>query len=290
MYIESKSSFIHFIHLSTGTVCNVKECSQIPPPPDLQEEIRSVIEQIHSLTRVVTDHKTTKTKSNSNARHAQGDASHQSGGAPSLLKGVQLNPYYSVLGNLYSVYMPLLSDRFVNNLPDTLVCILSGTRDCGLEAELTRVVVQELANPLLALFSFMRSEGCTPMERGGAERSFRSYLRMDEVSSAEVTGFQEMLVSALSQVPQSGSLMSSVSGLLDIVVAYFSTMMATLLQVPIDYVKIGLQFGITVPSLNQSEQCQQGKQRPVNTFIHGNTIEEDGSVLNERCMFLFLAL
>ena len=157
--------------------------------------------------------------------------------------------------------MPLLSERFVNNLPDTLVCILSGTQECGLEAELTRVVVLELANPLLALFSFMRSEGCTPMDRG-ADSLFRSYLRMDEVNSAELTGFQEMLVSALSQVPQSGSLMSSISGLLDIVVRYFSTMMATLIQVPIDYVKIGLQFGITVPSLNQSDQCQQGKERP----------------------------
>jgi hypothetical protein len=154
-----------------------------------------------------------------------------------------------------------MSERFVNNLPETLVCILSGTQECGLEAELTRVVVLELANPLLALLSFMRSEGCTPKDTG-AGSLFRSYLRMDEVSTAELTGFQEMLVLAMSQVPQSGSLMSTISRLLDMVVTYFSTKMGTLIQVPIDYVNIGLQFGITVPSLNQTEQCQQGKEHP----------------------------
>ncbi|XP_056464092.1 uncharacterized protein strc1 [Gadus chalcogrammus] len=243
-----------------GTVCDVKECSQIPPPhsgAELQEEIRSVIEQIQSLTRVVTDYKTLKGSSNSRSGHIQGDASSRSGGDPSRLEGVHLNSYYSVLVNLYSVYMPLMSERFVNNLPETLVCILSGTQECGLEAELTRVVVLELANPLLALLSFMRSEGCTPKDTG-AGSLFRSYLRMDEVSTAELTAFQEMLVLAMSQVPQSGSLMSTISRLLDMVVTYFSTKMGTLIQVPIDYVNIGLQFGITVPSLNQTEQCQQG--------------------------------
>ncbi|CAL8246780.1 unnamed protein product [Lota lota] len=244
-----------------GTVCDVKECSQIQPPlsgAELQEEIRLVIEQIQSLTReheVVAD---TRTKGiNSRSGNIQGDASSRSGGDPSLLEGVNLNSYYSVLVNLYSVFMPLMSERFINNLPNTLVCILSGTPECGLEAELTRTVSLELAKPLLALLSFMRSEGCTPLDTG-ADSLIRTYLKMDEVRSAELTGFQEMLLSALSQVPLSGSLMSSISGLLDMIVSYFSTMMATLIQVPIDYVKIGLQFGITVPSLNKSEQCQQG--------------------------------
>lgn len=53
--------------------------------------------------------------------------------------------------------------------------------------------------------------------------------------------------------------MSAVSGLVDGTVTYVLEFMATLLQVPLDYVKIALQFGIRVPSLDETEACEQGK-------------------------------
>ncbi|KAK0144905.1 Stereocilin [Merluccius polli] len=250
------------LFLSTGAVCDVKECSQIQPTQmdaaELQEEILRVIDQIQSLTReneVVVDDRSEGGHSRSGSFHE--GASSRSGGDASLLEGVNLNAYYSVLVNLYSVFMPLLSERFINNLPNTLVCLLSGTPQCGLEAELTRTVSLELAKPLLALISFMRSETCAPLAVG-SDSFARSHWRVDEVRAAEITAFQERLISVLSQVPLSGDLMSTISGLMDMVVSYFSSVMATLIQVPMDYVRIGLQFGIKVPSLNESEQCQQG--------------------------------
>ncbi|KAJ3593903.1 hypothetical protein NHX12_006236 [Muraenolepis orangiensis] len=255
-----------------GTIWDVKECSQIPKThrssPALREEILRIIDQIHSLTgpsEVVAD---AGAQSSSHSRSGGGTSFHRgassrSGGDASPLEGVDLNAYYRVLVNLYSLFSPLLSERFVDNLPNTLVCLLSGAPECGPEAELTRTVSLELARPLLAVLSFMRSEAsCAPPATGSGSRSddpfSRSYLRTDEGRATELTGFQEMLISALSQVPLSGNLMSTMSGLLDMVVSYLSTMIATLVQVPMDYVQIGLQFGIQVPSLNESEQCQQG--------------------------------
>lgn len=244
------------MYLPPGTVCDVKECSQIPPRAgsfsQLQGDMLSIIHQIHSLSR---DQEVLDDPRNRGSRSRSG-----SGGDPSPLDGVDLNAYYSVLVNLYSVLMPLLGERFAHNLPTTLVCILSGTPECGLEAQLVRTVTMELAKPLLAVLSFMRSQTCTSLLDGGAGGALRSYLRMDEAASAELTSFQEMLISVLSQVPLSGNLMSAMSGVLDMFVSYFSTVVATLIQVPLDYVNIGLQFGIKVPSLDESKECQQGKE------------------------------
>jgi len=264
VYILGNNGPIH----SPGTVCDVKECSQIPlragSSSQLQGDMLSVIHQIHSLSReqeVLNDPRNRGSTSSRSGDVRGGSRSRSgSGGDPSLLDGVDLNAYYSVLVNLYSVLMPLLGERFAHNLPTTLVCILSGTPECGLEAQLVRTVTVELAKPLLAVLSFMRSETCTAPPDGGAGGALRSYLRMDEAGAAELTSFQEMLISVLSQVPLSGNLMSPMSGVLDMFVSYFSTVVATLIQVPLDYVNIGLQFGIKVPSLNESEQCQQGKE------------------------------
>ncbi|XP_019722788.1 stereocilin [Hippocampus comes] len=45
---------------------------------------------------------------------------------------------------------------------------------------------------------------------------------------------------------------------MDAAVAYMSNIMATLIQVPMDYVKIALQFGIAIPSPKERESCEQG--------------------------------
>ncbi len=206
----------------------------------LEEDIQKVINQIHSLSG-----------ENENRR---------SFSVSSAEEAFDLNGYYTALSNLYAVFQPLLRDRFIDDLPRTLVCILSGRQDCGLEAELTKTVSLELGKPLLAFVSSLRSQTCTPLNRDAESNSFvRAYLRMGESTTAAFNGFQQTFMNILMSLPLSGNLMSAVSDLVDTAVTYVSKFMATLLQVPMDYIKIALQFGIRIPSLDGKETCEQGK-------------------------------
>ncbi|XP_042343571.1 uncharacterized protein LOC121943996 [Plectropomus leopardus] len=140
-----------------------------------------------------------------------------------------------------------------------LVCILSGRQDCGLEAELTKTVSLELVNPLLMSLSSLRSQTCAPLSSNAESNSFlRAYVRMGESTLAALNGFQQTFINVASSLPLSGSLMNTVSSLVDAAVTYVSKFMATLLQIPMDFIKIALQFGIRVPSLDGGEICEQG--------------------------------
>lgn len=233
-------------------MCDVKQASsqtesiqrnedQIPDQATkLQEDIQKVIDQIHSLssqdesTRSFTDFST-------------GD-------------GIYIDGYFSVLNNLYTLFQPLLRERFIDDLPKTLVCILSGRPDCGLEAELTKTVSLELGKPLLSLVSSLRSQTCTSLNSDAESNSFfGSYLRMGESTATTSNGFQQTLLNILSSIPLSGNLMNAVRSLMDSAVMYVSQFLATLLKVPMDYIQIALQFGISIPSLDGQETCEQGK-------------------------------
>lgn len=209
----------------------------------LDEDIQKVINEIHSLSGG-------KTRSFS----PSGD-------------GFDLNAYYGALSNVYAVFQPLLRERFIDDLPKTLVCILSGRQDCGLQAELTKTVSLELGKPLLSYVSSLRSQTCTPLSSNGESNSFmRAYIRMGESTSAALNGFQQTLINILSSLPLSGNLMNAVSGMVDAAVTYVSQFMATLLHIPMDYIKIALQFGIRVPSLDGKETCEQGTTSLFITF------------------------
>ncbi|XP_042266738.1 uncharacterized protein LOC121896781 [Thunnus maccoyii] len=236
-----------------GIICDVKQvCSQpkliqreTDQNPDgvtkLKEDIHTVINQIHSLS-----------SENENTRTL---------GSSFTVESVDLNAYFGVLGNLYGVFQPLMRERFFDDLPKMLVCILSGRQDCGLEAELTKTVSLELGKPLLMFMSSLRSQTCTTQDDGadGESNSFlRAYLRMGESTAATLNGFQQMFLKILSSLPLSGKLMTALSDVVDNAVKYVSAFMATVLQVPMDYIKIALQFGIRIPSLKGKETCEQG--------------------------------
>lgn len=164
------------------------------------------------------------------------------------------------MSNLHAVLQPLLRDGFVDDLPKMLVCVLSGRQDCGLEAELTKTVTLELGKPLLVFMSSLRSQTCFPMD--GDDDSFslsRLYVRMGESASTALDSLQQTLISILSGFPLSGSLMGAVSCFADAAVTNVSTFVATLLQVPLDFIRIALQFGVRVPSLDAQETCKQGQ-------------------------------
>ena len=206
----------------------------------LEEDIRKVIHQIHSLS-----------SENANARSL---------GVSLMGEGFDLNAYYGALSNVLSVFQPLLGEQFMDDLPKMLVCLLSGKRDCGLQAELTKTVTLELGKPLLTFVSSLRSQTCYPLSSDGESNSFMgAYIRMGETTTAALNGFQQTFINILSSVPLSGNLISSVSGLVDAAVTYVSKSMASLLQIPMDYIKIALQFGIRIPSLDGTEVCEQGK-------------------------------
>ncbi|XP_073319943.1 uncharacterized protein strc1 [Pagrus major] len=203
----------------------------------LEEDIHKVINQIHSLSG--------------------GNEDKRSFSTSTPAEGFDLEAYYNAMSNVYAVFQPLLREGFIDDLPRTVVCILSGRQDCGLEAELTKTVSLEVVQPLLTFVSSLRSQTCTPLN-GDSNSFLRAYLRMGDSTSAAFNGFQETFINMLSSLPLSGSLMNVISGLVDSAVTYVSKFMASFLQVPMDYIKIALQFGIRIPSLDGIDVCEQG--------------------------------
>uniref|UniRef100_A0A8P4GLL4 Stereocilin 1 n=1 Tax=Dicentrarchus labrax TaxID=13489 RepID=A0A8P4GLL4_DICLA len=261
-----------------GIICNVRKVYSQPKliqrktdqthdqNAKLEEDIQKVINQIHSLS-----------SGNKNAR---------SFSISSTGEGFDLNAYYGALSNVYTVFQPLLRDKFIDDLPKIIVCILSGRQDCGLEAELTKTVSMELGKPFLLFMSSLRSQTCTPLSSDGESDSFlRAYLRMGESS-----GFQQTFMNIVSSLPLSGNLMSAVIGLVDAAVKYVSEFLATLLQVPMDFIKIALQFGISVPSLDGKETCEQGDIKQLIMWgINHNVSWSFGTSIIDIFLDIFLA-
>lgn len=202
----------------------------------LEEDIQKVIDQIHSLSNGDT-----RSFSSSTTR-----------------AGFDLNTYYGALMNLYNIFQPLLRENFLDDLPKITICILSGRQDCGLEAELTKTVSLELAKPLLTFLTTLRSQTCSSLTTDEESGSFfRTYLRMGD--SAALSGFQETFINILSSLSLSKNLINVLGGLIDATVTYTLRFVALFIQVPMDYTRIALQFGIKVPVLDEKETCQQGK-------------------------------
>lgn len=175
--------------------------------------------------------------------------------------GVDLNAYYSILNNLSSLIKPLVAGGYVDNLPQTLVCILSERQDCGLHAELTKSVSAGLGQPLLSLLSSSRSQTCTPPTTGGGttSSSLWTYLSGWEMLTPLFSSFQQNFLNILENLSLTEEQADFVNGLMDSFVTYLLKVVASILDGPIDYVNIALQFGIKVPSLDQNDNCAQGK-------------------------------
>nr|XP_057933845.1 stereocilin [Doryrhamphus excisus] len=171
------------------------------------------------------------------------------------------NAYYDALTDFFSVFKPLLSENFIQELPKTLICILSERHDCGAEADLTRTVTQELGKPLLLFLSSTRSQTCTHSNDGGdTEYSslVNAYLRVGEPETATQGGIKHTFLTIMARLPLFGTLVTTVSGVVDAAAKHVFDMVATLIRVPMEYIKIVLQFGIRIPTLDQRESCEQG--------------------------------
>ncbi|KAK5608874.1 hypothetical protein CRENBAI_019050 [Crenichthys baileyi] len=203
----------------------------------LQEEIQNVIDKIHSLS----------------AGDTRGFA------VPPTEEPLNLNMYFSILSNLNSLFQPLMREGFFDDLPKILVCLLLERQDCGLEAELTKTVSLEIGQPLLMFFSSIKSQTCTPMTTNEEASSFfGTYLKIESMVTAAFNGFQQMFINMLSNLTLSDNLTNVLRSLLDSVSANVLRFIVMLLQIPMDYVRIALEFGIQVPSLAEQDTCMQG--------------------------------
>lgn len=211
----------------------IQRRSQQPPEEAvrLEEDVQKVLHQIHSVS--------------------EGEDVHS---VPA--ESPDPNEYSSSLSNFYRVFQTLLTERFLEELPRTTVCLLSGRQDCGPEADLTKAMSLDLIKPLLGLATSVRSQTCA-LGPGGAETAGAS-LRVGGSTSGALPSLQQSILTTLSSLPP-GNLLSTLRGLVDATMTSALTFVGTLLQVPVDYVKLALQFGIKTPSLDDRETCEQGK-------------------------------
>ncbi|XP_028295282.1 uncharacterized protein strc1 [Gouania willdenowi] len=240
---------VYTLCILTGIICDVnlvmsqprliqKKTEESPSESlKIQEEIQEVINQIHSLSE---DHK-------------------RGFSLPPTAGNIDLNAYYAVLNNLYNLLQSLLEDKFMDELPKMLVCILSERQDCGLQAELTKTVSLELGKPLLLYASSLKSQMCSSLSSDEDSPSFlRAYLRMGESASAAMGTFQQMILNILPSLSLSENVLNIVSSFTDATVLYILRFMAVLLDGPVDYIRIALQFGIEVPHLDENGFCAKG--------------------------------
>ncbi|XP_031413712.1 stereocilin isoform X2 [Clupea harengus] len=160
------------------------------------------------------------------------------------------------------MYQPLLRERFLDELPESLVCILSERRDCSLEAELTRIAISASQGPLRSFMASARSQTC-PRSKSSTSSSFlTSYFRVEDTTLNQINAFEDMLITALLNINATNNFISSWNNFIDLtmppIVSYVSDFLVKVLQTPMDFIKIALQLGIDIPALDQREQCPQG--------------------------------
>ncbi|XP_036072705.1 uncharacterized protein LOC112160608 [Oryzias melastigma] len=201
------------------------------PPDEMtkqQEDLQKLIDQIHSL-------------SSGNTRSFS-------------IPSTEENPNYDeILSQLSALNSPL-RERFMEDFPKMFVCILSGRQDCGLEAELIKTASLEFGPPLLSFLSSLRSQTCTSETSNEALRGlFGTYATIPDLSS-----FEQIILKILSSLSVSGSLKSIMNALLDATARYVLQFMAIVVEVPMEYIRIALQFGIEIPSFDKKQTCSQG--------------------------------
>ncbi|CAL9701595.1 unnamed protein product [Knipowitschia caucasica] len=216
-----------------------RKSNPTPTSPTNLEEIGRLVAQIHSLS----DPK------------VQGRSSLD----PLPVDGTDINAYYSIISTLYVLLQPLMREGFVQDLPQTLVCILSERQDCGTEAELIRTVSTEMGPAFLTVLRSLTSPTCSSLGAEGKSYSFfKTYLHMSDSTVETLSEIQDMFFDILTYFPGAGDLVNAVSGLVDTMMKYVLEVLFSLLEVPIEYVMIALQIGIRVPTLDEQGMCEHG--------------------------------
>lgn len=160
--------------------------------------------------------------------------------------------YLAVFNSLYSIYQPMLVSSFIDTLPQALTCILADQQHCGWQGDIASTVSSALNEQLLSVISSLKAQACTP--------AFS--LRMADSTTAQLTSVEEMLASALSSdLPNyllSDNFIAFWNSLMNMtippVMSLMSDIMPSVFQTPVNFLQLGLQFGVKIPT---SENCQQ---------------------------------
>ncbi|XP_067297525.1 uncharacterized protein strc1 [Pseudorasbora parva] len=168
------------------------------------------------------------------------------------IDSTNLDTYFTIFNNLFTIYQPMLIDSFIETLPQALICILADRQNCGWQADLAGTVSSAFNEQILSVISSVKAQACMST----------SNLRMADSTMAQFSSIQEMLTNILSSdLPlylHSDNFLALWNSFIDMTIPPVMSFMLSALQTPVDFLKLGLQFGIDVPTLDQSEKCQQG--------------------------------
>lgn len=172
------------------------------------------------------------------------------------IDSTNLDTYLTIFNSLFSIYQPKLIDSFTETLPQALICVLADRQHCGWQADLTSIVSSALNEQVLSMISSVKTEACMST----------SNLRMADSTMAQLSSIQEKLTNVLSSdLPfylLSDNFLAVWNNFMDMaippVMSFISDFTMSALQTPVDFLNLGLQFGIEIPNLDQSEKCQQG--------------------------------
>uniref|UniRef100_W5LJ55 Stereocilin 1 n=1 Tax=Astyanax mexicanus TaxID=7994 RepID=W5LJ55_ASTMX len=257
---------------------------------EFEDDLDILIEALQSLKSTeprVQDQINVKTGYHSDLHPSQNTKKTSTTGASSrAATNINLNTYLNVFSSLYSIYQPVLVESFLQNLPQAFVCVLADKTQCGWQADLTRTLSSRLSGPVLDLLSSLKSQTC-PFTSSGT-------LRMADSTMTQLSAFQELITATLSSsfyLYHSDNFLSAWSSFMDLtfpsVASFISDLMMNFLQTLVDFLTIGLQLGVDIPSLDQNQQCQQGdlKQLLMWGMNHNINWSFGDSILN-----MFLAL
>lgn len=172
------------------------------------------------------------------------------------IDSTNLDTYLTIFNSLFSIYQPILIDSLIETLPQALICVLAERQHCGWQADLTSMVSSTLNEQIRSMISSVKTETCMST----------SNLRMADSTMAQLSSLQEKLTNVLSSdLPfylLSDNFLVLWNHFMDMaippVMSFMSDIMMSTLQTPVDFLNLGLQFGIEIPTLDQSEKCQQG--------------------------------
>ncbi|XP_043099570.1 stereocilin isoform X2 [Puntigrus tetrazona] len=214
-----------------------------------ERNIKALMENIRSLSKVEQGEKASKNIQQSMSRMS----------APLeriAIDSTNLDTYLTIFNSLFSVYQPTLIDSFIETLPQALICVLADRQHCGWQGDLTSIVSSALNDQVLSVISSVKTEACMST----------SNLRTADSTMTQFNSFQEMLTNVLSSdLPfylLSDNVLALWNRFMDMtippVMSFMSDFMLNALQTPVDFLNLGLQFGIEIPTIDRSEQCQQG--------------------------------
>ncbi|KAJ8417647.1 hypothetical protein AAFF_G00224900 [Aldrovandia affinis] len=174
---------------------------------DESEFERSAGEQTEENQSLPADDRETHARSGSRTVLDPNNTKQATGRAAPIDAG--MSSYYKALNTLYDVYRPLLTTKFMEELPQAVVCILTGKEDCGLEADLTKGIYKQIDEPLRSIFASVHGLTCQKPQTGSrtvqATSIFNDSPWLDESTLEQIAAIQDLLLATLVHLPQSYS-------------------------------------------------------------------------------------